>query len=101
MWKRATHVGCFPALKDALRALRSRRIAWYVACFTCADCHMSEGTTMQSSALSLVEPGRRVSVRELERWASLAAASAVIAYGFSRRTMPGVCLAAAAAPIAY
>ena len=56
---------------------------------------------MQSSALSLVEPGRRVSVRELERWASLAAASAVIAYGFSRRTMPGVCLAAAAAPIAY
>ena len=56
---------------------------------------------MQSRALSHVEPGRRMSVRELERWASLAAASAVIAYGFSRRTVPGVWLAAAAAPIAY
>ena len=56
---------------------------------------------MESVALSVVDPGRRVSVRELERWASLAAASAVMAYGFSRRTVPGVCLAAAAAPIAY
>jgi uncharacterized membrane protein len=56
---------------------------------------------MEVTALSLVEPGRRVSVRELERWASLAAASAVIAYGFSRRTVPAYCLAAAAAPIAY
>jgi uncharacterized membrane protein len=52
-------------------------------------------------ALSLVEPGRRVSLRELERWTSLAAASAVIAYGFSRRSTNGVWLAVAAAPIAY
>ena len=50
---------------------------------------MLEVPTMESMALSLVDPGRRVSVRELERWASLAAASAVIAYGFSRRTVPG------------
>jgi uncharacterized membrane protein len=41
-------------------------------------------------------------IREIERWASLAAATAVIAYGFSRRTVPGVALAAAAAtPFAY
>jgi uncharacterized membrane protein len=41
-------------------------------------------------------------IRELERWASIAAATAVIAYGFSRRSVPGVALAAAAAsPFAY
>ena len=56
---------------------------------------------MGSMALSLVEPGRRVNLRELERWTSLAAAAAVIAYGFSRRSANGVWLAVAAAPIAY
>ena len=41
-------------------------------------------------------------IREIERWASLAAATAVVAYGFSRRSAPGVALAAAAAtPFAY
>jgi uncharacterized membrane protein len=41
-------------------------------------------------------------IREIERWASLAAATAVLAYGFSRRSAPGVALAAAAAtPFAY
>ena len=40
-------------------------------------------------------------IHELERWASLAAATAVMAYGFSRRTVPGVALAMAAAPLAY
>jgi uncharacterized membrane protein len=40
-------------------------------------------------------------IRELERWASLAAATAVIAYGFTRRSAPGVALAMAAAPLAY
>jgi hypothetical protein len=41
-------------------------------------------------------------IREIERWASLAAATAVLAYGFSRRSVPGVALAAAAAtPFAY
>ena len=38
---------------------------------------------------------------ELERWAGVAMATAVMAYGLSRRTMPGVILAAAAAPLAY
>jgi uncharacterized membrane protein len=41
-------------------------------------------------------------IRELERWASLAAATAVLAYGFSRRNAHGVALAAVAAtPFAY
>jgi uncharacterized membrane protein len=41
-------------------------------------------------------------IREFERWASLAAATAVMAYGFSRRNFPGVALAAVAAtPFAY
>jgi uncharacterized membrane protein len=40
-------------------------------------------------------------LRELERWASLAAATALITYGFSRRTTPGVALAVAATPLAY
>jgi uncharacterized membrane protein len=41
-------------------------------------------------------------IREIERWASLAAATAVLAYGFSRRSAPGVALAAVAAtPFAY
>jgi uncharacterized membrane protein len=41
-------------------------------------------------------------IREFERWASLAAATAVMAYGFSRRSVPAVALAAAAAtPFAY
>ena len=41
-------------------------------------------------------------IREIERWASLAAATAVLAYGFSRRSVPGLAIAAAAAsPFAY
>jgi uncharacterized membrane protein len=40
-------------------------------------------------------------VRELERWLSLATASAAIAYGISRRTVPGIFLALAALPVAY
>ena len=41
-------------------------------------------------------------IREIERWASLAAATAVMAYGFSRRNIQGVALAAvAASPFAY
>ena len=41
-------------------------------------------------------------IREFERWASLAAATAFMVYGFSRRSVPGVALAAVAAtPFAY
>src|SRR5690349_13791400 len=40
--------------------------------------------------------------RAIERWPSLAAATVVLAYGFSRRSVPGVAIAAAAAtPFAY
>ena len=38
---------------------------------------------------------------ELERWAGVAMATAVVAYGLSRRSFSGVALAAAAAPLAY
>jgi uncharacterized membrane protein len=38
---------------------------------------------------------------ELERWAGVAIAGAVMAFGLSRRSMPGVVLAAAAVPLAY
>ena len=37
---------------------------------------------------------------DLERWASLATATAVTAFGLSRRSVPGVCLALAATPLA-
>jgi len=37
----------------------------------------------------------------VERWASLATATAVMAYGFSRKSRYGFLLAAAAAPLAY
>jgi uncharacterized membrane protein len=40
-------------------------------------------------------------VRELERWLSLATATAAIAYGISRRSVPGIFLALAAASVAY
>jgi len=38
---------------------------------------------------------------EVERWAGVAMATAVVAYGLSRRSLTGVALAAAAAPLAY
>jgi uncharacterized membrane protein len=38
---------------------------------------------------------------DLERWASLATATAVMAFGSSRRSVSGVCLALAATPLAY
>jgi uncharacterized membrane protein len=38
---------------------------------------------------------------ELERWAGVAMATAVVAYGLSRRSLSGAALAAAAAPLAY
>jgi uncharacterized membrane protein len=42
-----------------------------------------------------------ISYSDVERWVTLATASALIAYGFTRRSLPGMCLAVAAAPIAY
>ena len=102
MWKRKTHVGCLREAEARLTPGTVRMIAWYVACFNCARLLHRGVLNMELTALSFVEPGRRVSVHELERWASLAAASAVIVYGFSRRSVPTALLAAAAAtPIAY
>jgi uncharacterized membrane protein len=43
----------------------------------------------------------QVGYSDVERWVTLATAAALIAYGFSRRTLPGVCLAFAAAPLAF
>lgn len=43
----------------------------------------------------------RASVGPLERVAAITTATAVMAYGLSRRSFPGVCLAAAATPLAY
>src|SRR5262249_17567238 len=40
-------------------------------------------------------------VRRIERLASLATATAAVAYGIRRRSVPGVALAVAAAPLAY
>jgi uncharacterized membrane protein len=37
----------------------------------------------------------------VERWGALATASALFVYGASRRSIPGVCVAAAATPFAY
>jgi uncharacterized membrane protein len=56
--------------------------------------------TMELSRSDIEHPSS--DIREIERWASLAAATAVLAYGFSRRSAPGVALAAVAAtPFAY
>ena len=43
----------------------------------------------------------QISYSEVERWVTLATAAALMTYGFSRRTFPGMCLAVAAAPLAF
>jgi uncharacterized membrane protein len=50
-----------------------------------------------SSALSTTDD----TSQQLERWAGVAMATAAIAYGLSRRSLSGVAIAAAAAPLAY
>src|SRR5262245_43505806 len=42
-----------------------------------------------------------ISYAEVERWVSLASATALMAYGFSRSTLPGFGLAVAATPRAF
>jgi uncharacterized membrane protein len=41
------------------------------------------------------------SIDQIQRWGALAAAAAVIGYGVSRRSIPGLLMAAGAAPLAY
>jgi uncharacterized membrane protein len=58
--------------------------------------------TIETMEVSRSESERHpINLHDLERWASLAAAGAVMAYGFSRRTAPGVALAVAATPLVY
>jgi hypothetical protein len=92
-----------PALEDG-----SLHREWYVVCFVNSeyDTKQSSGDLMAhtpfASASSGFRTSRRVNnVRNIERWASVATASAVIAYGVSRRNKQGMWLAAAAAPLAY
>src|SRR6188768_936272 len=56
---------------------------------------------MRSLYTTVPEITHRTSIDALERVAALTTATAVVAYGLSRRNLPGVCLAAAATPLAY
>jgi uncharacterized membrane protein len=55
----------------------------------------------QTTYSSFKDALSRNSATELERWVTLAASAAVMAYGLSRRTAAGTFLAVAAAPFAY
>jgi uncharacterized membrane protein len=84
---------------------------WHVACFLgigsrhAFHIHMqtpshafdtSDPSTDAPAAFALPRGGH-----ELERWAGVALASAAVAYGLSRRSLPGVAIAAAAVPLAF
>ena len=56
-------------------------------------------SSMQAHALEL--DTSHDTQHEIERWAGVAVAAAMVAFGLSRRSVPGVVLAAAAAPLAY
>jgi len=56
---------------------------------------------MEDTAFSLASRKDQTRYTDVERWMTLATAGALLAYGFTRRTVPGVCLAIAAAPLAY
>jgi uncharacterized membrane protein len=58
-------------------------------------------TTYSSDYEDVYEQMPEASLSQVERWGALAAAAAVIGYGVSRRSMPGLLLAAGAAPLAY
>ena len=56
---------------------------------------------MRNLQTTVPPTAHRASIGALERVAALTTATAVVAYGLSRRNLPGVCLAAAATPLAY
>jgi uncharacterized membrane protein len=60
---------------------------------------MRQDIDMQAETAHSSSTGR--TTHELERWAGVAMASAVVAYGLSRRSLSGVAMAAAAAPLVY
>jgi uncharacterized membrane protein len=55
---------------------------------------------MENSWSTHITPGS-IRLGEVERWASLATATALVTYGLSRRTVRGAWLAAAATPLVY
>ena len=59
---------------------------------------MQAQTLAPHSSTSLAMTGTSY---DLERWAGVAMATAVVAFGLSRRSLSGAALAAAAAPLAY
>jgi uncharacterized membrane protein len=56
---------------------------------------------MQAESIPVETTTRATEIRDVERWISLAAATGMIAYGISRRSVFGLCVAGAAAPLAY
>jgi uncharacterized membrane protein len=56
---------------------------------------------MSNSVVELKTPHTVGSLRDLERWGSAATGAALIVYGITRRSVPGMCLALAGAPLAY
>jgi uncharacterized membrane protein len=56
---------------------------------------------MEQMQSTLVEPEHATAAGVIERIATLTTATAMVAYGLSRRNVPGVFLAAAATPLAY
>src|SRR5690349_10448592 len=74
----------------------------------CAGCHRgtlcltpAQEFQVASHVLSRRAMQPTQSVVTFERWAGVAMASAVVAYGLSRRSLAGVALAATAVPLAY
>jgi uncharacterized membrane protein len=60
---------------------------------------LARGEMMQPFSLGNPRAASRADV--IERWASVAAATALVGYGFRRRSISGLCLAAAATPLLY
>ena len=56
---------------------------------------------MEEAAFSFEGPSEEINYSDIERWMTLASAAVLIAFGVSRRTVPGLGLALAAAPLAY
>jgi uncharacterized membrane protein len=54
-----------------------------------------------SSVVELDEPDYASGYEDLERLGTIATAAALMAYGLTRRTLPGFCLAVAAVPVLY
>src|SRR5689334_6489668 len=86
------------------RRTRGAARRWYVACFSSqVRCNRFWQSTSRSHMERTVREQlpHHATVGAIERLAAFTTATAVMAYGLSRRNLPGVCLAAAATPLAY